>query len=197
MSPNTKPNSRRSLPWSIVLLIVGAGPAVAGEVSPAAPPRGSLAADVEVDPTAFVLDGHSLHVGLGRGAWRVDLGAFALTVPAALHGASGLDVAFAGYGAKLQRFRTARRRGAFVGVDAALTQLWVSRTDAPMAVRQGQVSIGVQGGYRLALPAGFYASAWLGVSAAFGADPVVLGGERFSPPSINLFPAIHLGYELR
>ncbi|MFO0658259.1 MAG: hypothetical protein U0165_00270 [Polyangiaceae bacterium] len=43
-------------------------------------------ADFEVDPTAYVLDGYSLHVGLGQGRFRLDLGAFAMKVPGAIHG---------------------------------------------------------------------------------------------------------------
>src|SRR5262245_36496062 len=40
-------------------------------------------ADVEIDPTAYVLGGYSLHVGLGWRRVRVDLGAFAMTLPGA------------------------------------------------------------------------------------------------------------------
>src|SRR5688500_19215795 len=75
-------------------------------------------ADMEVDPTAYVLDGYSLHVGLGWKRLRVDLGAFALAVPAAIHGNDGFSAAFDGFGAKLQYFPLRPQRGLFVGGDA-------------------------------------------------------------------------------
>ena len=59
-----------------------------------------LEADVEVDPTAYALGGHSLHAGIARGHWRVDLGNFAMDLPAFAHADDGVAVSFDGFGAK-------------------------------------------------------------------------------------------------
>ena len=50
--------------------------------------------DVEIDPIAYALDGHSMHVGLRLNHQRFDLGNFAAAVPAAFHGNDGFDVYF-------------------------------------------------------------------------------------------------------
>src|SRR5687767_8761741 len=84
-------------------------------------------ADMEVDPTAYILDGYSLHVGLGWKRLRVDLGAFAIAVPEAIHGNEGFSSSFDGFGAKLQLFPFGEQRGGFVGIGVAAARVLVQR----------------------------------------------------------------------
>jgi hypothetical protein len=154
-------------------------------------------ADFELDPTAYALSGNSIHVGLGTGRYRLDLGNFALAVPRWVTGNDAYDVSFDGYGAKLQMFPLAEQRGLFVGVDAAYARVLAERRGTEMAVRDGEVQVGVDAGYRMPIAHGFYASAWLGVSRAFGASDVTLAGATYHPMRIVVFPAIHLGYSFR
>lgn len=167
----------------------------AAEVAAAAP--GRLRADVELDPTAYALAGHSLHVGLGAGHWRVDLGNFAMALPAFAHDDDGFDVAFTGYGAKLQYFVGPTQRGWFAGVDAGLLEVEARRHGTDLAARQRQVAVGVNLGYRIGLPHDLYATPWLGVGYQLGADPITLGGGTYEPTALTVFPAIHLGYAIR
>jgi hypothetical protein len=150
-------------------------------------------ADVELDPTAFVLDGYSIHAGLSRGHLRVDLGAYAMALPGFVHGNDGFDASFDGYGVKLQYFRRVDRRGLFAGIDAGVSRLLVEKHGTDLAVRQHQVGGGVHGGWRFALPAAFYATAWLGVGYNVGAADVMLEGARFEMTRLVVFPAIHVG----
>ncbi len=92
-----------------------------------------LRADVEIDPTAFVLDGFSLHSGLGTGHWRVDLGVFGMTVPEAVHGQDGFDLSFDGYGATLQCFLFKPQTGGFVGVDGGVIRARVALKGTELA----------------------------------------------------------------
>jgi hypothetical protein len=151
-------------------------------------------ADAEFDPTAYVLSGYSLHVGLGYGHVRFDLGAFALDLPSFVHGNDGFTSSFDGYGAKLQLFPFAEQRGPLVGIDGGTSRMLVTRENSAEASRQRQFSAGVHFGWRIALPAGFYATPWLGVSYAFGAHDVTLSGATYRSSSVVVFPAIHLGY---
>ncbi|MBK9034274.1 MAG: hypothetical protein IPL61_23920 [Myxococcales bacterium] len=164
------------------------------DVAAAAP---SLRADVEIDPTAYALAGHSLHVGLGAGHWRVDLGNFAMAMPAFAHDDDGFDVAFTGYGAKLQYFVGPTQRGWFAGVDAGLLEIEARRQGTDLAARQHQLAVGVNLGYRIGLPHDLYATPWLGVGYQLGADPITLGGGTYEPSALTVFPAIHLGYTIR
>ncbi len=57
----------------------------------------------------------------------------------------------------------------------------------------GGATAGAHLGYRIALPSGFYATPWLGVGYAFGAQDVRLGGAQLDAIAVRVFPAIHLG----
>lgn len=154
-----------------------------------------LTADVEVDPTAYALDGNSLHVGLVHEHLRLDLGVFGLALPRWAHGADGFAVRFDGFGAKLQWFPGADQRGLFVGVDASLTRTRVER--AGRAATDRQVGVGVQLGYRIDLPADFYVTPWIGVGYQLGAADVTLDGETYEAMDVTVFPAVHVGYRFR
>jgi hypothetical protein len=192
-SPQSERMSRLALlAASLVPLTAAAAP----ETAPDAAPEG-FHADVELDPTAYVLDGNSIHVGLGWRRLRLDVGNFAIAVPRLVHGNDGFDVAFYGYGAKLQWFPLAEQRGPFVGVDAAVVRARIDRRGSDAGARQLLIGGGVHVGYRIALPAGFYATPWIGVGYQLGAEDVMLGGATYEASALTIFPAIHLGYRFR
>jgi len=170
----------------------------AAEASTAvAAPASRFHADFEIDPTAYALDGFSLHVGLGWKRLRLDLGAFALAIPAFVHGNEGFHQSFDGYGVKLQYFAFAEQRGGFVGIDAAYSRPLIELDGSDRAERQRQLSIGVNAGWRFPLGAGFYATPWLGIGTSFGGGDAVLDGKRFESSRLIVFPAVHLGYRFR
>ena len=164
---------------------------------PAVATASPVHADAEVDPTAYVLSGYSLHVGVGYEHLRVDLGNFALAVPRAIHGNDAFDIAFDGFGVKLQWFPLAEQRGLVIGVDAAVARVLVARRDSDLAVRDGQLQAGVDIGYRFAIARGVYVTPWLGVARAFGARTVMLDGATYTPQRTLVFPAIHVGVAFR
>jgi hypothetical protein len=153
--------------------------------------------DVEVDPTAFVLHGHSLHIGLGFERFRLDAGAFAMDVPSFVHGHRDFDQSFSGYGLKLQYFPFEAQSKGFVGIDTGLAHVLVSADGSDKAIRRSQVSLGVQIGWRFDLPANFFVTPWIGLSYAFDARDVQIDGKRFEAQSWQWFPAIHLGYRFQ
>jgi hypothetical protein len=155
-------------------------------------------ADFELDPTAYALDGFSLHVGLGWNALRFDLGVFGLRVPEFVHQQPDFDVAFDGYGVKVQFFPFAEQRGAFVGVDAAYSRSLVRlQSSQLLSARDSQLAVGVNAGFRFDVVGALYLTPWLGMGYAFGADDAQLGSETFRANPLIVFPAVHLGYRLR
>jgi len=154
-------------------------------------------ADLELDPTAYVLDGFSLHVGLGWDALRIDLGVFGLRVPAFVHRQRDFDVAFDGYGMKAQYFPFAKQRGLFFGVDAAYSRALIRLQGSQLAARDNQLTVGVNAGVRCYVAGDLYITPWLGVGYSFGAEDVSLGGQTFAANPLLIFPALHLGYRLR
>jgi hypothetical protein len=55
-------------------------------------------------------------VGIGKGRYRFDLGAFGLTLPEAIHGQKDFRSSFTGYGAKFDVFLNEDGWGLFAGV---------------------------------------------------------------------------------
>jgi hypothetical protein len=163
----------------------------------AAPTPPALHVDAEVDPTAYALAGNSLHLGVGWDRYRVDLGSFALAVPQWVHGQSGFDVSFAGFGAKLQVFAAEIPRGLFAGVEASYDRVLVQRQGSALADRQRQLGLGVDLGYRIGVTERLYVTPWIGVGYLLGARAVTLADATYQPTSISVFPAVHLGYQFQ
>jgi hypothetical protein len=164
---------------------------------PATAHADDLHADAEVDPTAYVLDGYSLHVGVGWDRVRVDLGAYAMALPDAIDGSDDFSVAFDGYGVKVQYFVLEPQRGPFVGVDGGVARLRVSRDGTDLSQRRTTVGAGVHAGWRFAITEELYATAWLGVGYSTDAADVMLDGETYEPTRVTVFPAVHVGYRFR
>ena len=154
-------------------------------------------ADLELDPTAYVLSGNSLHVGIGHGHWRVDLGNFAMALPQWVHGNDDFDVSFDGYGAKLHYFLRDDQTGLYGGVGASVARMHVRLHGTDLSADDMQYGTGVELGYRIALPHGFHVTPWLGVGTTWRADSVTLGDKTFEPSRLTIFPAVHVGYRFR
>ena len=157
----------------------------------------TLHGDVEIDPTAYVLDGDSVHVGVGTGRLRVDLGSFAEHLPQVFHGNDGFDVSFSGFGMKLQVFLSDDQRGWFAGVDGGVLRVLARRQGSDAAAVQHEVGVGVHAGYRFDLPHGFYVTPWIGLSHDFGAHDITLEGATYKPSAVSVFPAVHVGFRFR
>ncbi len=177
---------------SLALSTFASAPTHAGDPRPAVP-----YVDVEIDPLAYALAGHSLHVGLGWDHVRLDLGAFALDVPSFFHGNDGFSSSFTGYGAKLQWFPFARQHGLFLGVSAGAADRLVELDGSHAALRETRFSAGVAVGGRIPLGAGFYVTPWIGVDYAFGAGDITLEGKTYEQGPVSFFPTVHLGYRFR
>jgi len=157
----------------------------------------ALHGDFEVDPTAYALDGYSLHVGVGWKHVRVDLGVFAMALPGALDGSDDFSVAFDGYGAKLQYFPLDEQRGLFAGIDGGVARVRASLDGSDLSARDLQLNAGVHAGWRFAVTDDIYVTPWLGVGYAFGADDVMLDGKTYEASRYTIFPAVHAGYRFR
>jgi hypothetical protein len=183
------------------IFALGAASAPAASDAPADATRGAAGpewhADVEVDPTAYIFNGNSLHVGLGYRRWRLDLGNFGLDLPEFAEPNSGFDASGNGYGLKLQWFPLAEQAGLFVGVEAAVARMNISQRSTGVAATQKQFSSGVNAGYRFSLPADFYVTAWAGLSYAVGARDVAFDGADYEMNPWRVFPAVHMGYQFR
>lgn len=182
---------------AVALAVSSSATAHAAEAPSSAEPSSRATAvhfDAEVDPTAYALSGYSLHLGVGYGRARLDLGAYAMNVPRFVHGNDAFDVSFGGFGIKAQYFVLSEQRGLFAGVDAGPTRVLIERRDTSLAARQDTLGVGVNAGYRFALPAGFYVTPWIGVGYGWGFRDVTFAGATYKSSPVTVFPAVHLGY---
>lgn len=174
------------------------GAAVAQEVSAAqeAAAGDAMRFDVEVDPIAYALDGYSLHVGVGRGRYRLDVGNFALWMPQALHGQEGFDARFGGFGVKLDAYLDPAQTGGFVGLESAYTLVSaVDERSGEQGMGRG-VSAGARVGWRFDIAGGLYVVPWVGVGYRFG-EELTAGGRTFAMSPWSVFPTIHIGYRIK
>jgi hypothetical protein len=192
--------AHRALLRTLLIATVLAALAAATPAHGSAPtPDPRLHGDLEVDPTAYALSGHSIHAGIGWRRLRLDLGAFAMTLPAFVHGNDGFAASFDGFGVKLQHFPLGgeQQTRLFVGVDAGLARLLVQRNGTDQASRRNQYTLGAHAGWRFDLVGGLYVTPWLGLSYAFNAGDLSLGGRTYENTPWIVFPAVHVGYRLR
>jgi len=151
----------------------------------------SITVDIEVDPIAYVFSGYSLHAGLRWKRFRLDLGAFALQAPEALHGAEGLEVYGSGFGAKLDYHLFDSRF--FVGAQLNRVREDVSAADGSGVVHATNVTVGGRIGYRFDIAEDFYAVPWIGVDYAFADRTRVVAGQEYKPGRVMFFPTLHIG----
>ena len=153
-----------------------------------------LRVDVEVDPLAYALQGHSVHVGVGTGRFRFDLGAFGLELPAWAKSNTAFDAGFAGFGAKAHAHWYEDGTGPFAGVGLGAVRTVVQHRASGIAARDASLGVGVEVGWLVPLVAGLYVKPWVGVSRTLGAEDVEVDGERFEAVRWQVFPTVHLGY---
>jgi hypothetical protein len=160
--------------------------------APASAPN-PLRLDIEIDPIAYALDGFSLHLGMGTGRYRLDLGAFGLELPEAIHGQRDFRSSFAGYGAKFDVFLHDDGWGPFMGFEGGFTTITIVDTLSSRSAEDRAVSGGVRAGWRIQLPSDFYVTPWVGVGYRFSEDAQIAGRTYQNNP-ITVFPTFHLGY---
>ncbi len=154
--------------------------------------------DLEIDPTAYALGGYSLHGGIEYGRLRIDLGVYGMKLPEFVHGNKDFNVAFDGYGAKLQVFPFTPQRGFFVDAGVGASRVHARRKGTDLEATRTQVGVGVSAGYRILLgPSRFYVTPWIGVSYSPSAPVIHLGGKTFKVGRFTPFPAVHLGYRFK
>ncbi len=153
-----------------------------------------VSADIEIDPIAYAFDGFSLHAGIAYKRLRIDLGAYAMSLPGFLNDQDAFDVSFNGYGVKVQYFVFEEQTGGFVGLGTGVSNVLVKRVGTQLADTHTQFSAGANLGWRFDLVGGFYATPWVGFDYTFNPKDVTLAGETFESNPFMIFPTVHLGY---
>jgi hypothetical protein len=150
--------------------------------------------DVEVDPIAYVAQGHSLHLGLRVSRLRFDVGSFSLVVPQFVHGQRHFEEQARGYGLKLDTYLFEPGSGPFVGAEGAWFAQEIIDLRSHERVEVSSFMAGGRVGWELPVGAGFFVRPWVGLSYRFGNDAVQLPGGTFNQSAFGVFPTVHVGY---
>jgi hypothetical protein len=151
--------------------------------------------DVEVDPLAYVAQGHSLHLGFRLPHVRFDLGSFSLVVPEFVHGQSGFENQAGGFGVKLDAYLLQPDAGPFVGADGNWFEQQIIDESSHELTRVSSLMAGARFGWEIPMGAGFYARPWVGLNYRFGNDVITLpSGRTFRQSAFGVFPTVHVGY---
>ncbi|MBJ7539761.1 hypothetical protein [Marinomonas transparens] len=152
------------------------------------------ALDIEIDPLAYALNGHSVHFGFGGNQYRFDIGTFGLESPEAFHGDERYDLEFKGYGIKLD-YLFGRYDGVFIGVEASSSEVEYTLKSTNQKATRTQISLGPRIGYRIMYNKNITITPWLGIDLNLDHDDVDLNGEKFDSQPVSLFPTVHLGWK--
>lgn len=153
------------------------------------------ALDIEIDPTAYLFGGHSVHFGFGGDNFRFDIGTFGMELPDSFNNDENYDLEFDGFGVKLD-YLFGRYDGWFVGVEANSSDVTYTRKSTNETATRTQVSLGPRFGYRIMYTENITITPWLGINLNLEYDDVILDGERYERESVTFFPAVHIGWKL-
>lgn len=160
-------------------------------------PASGFSFDVETDPLAFALNGHSLHIGVGWSRFRFDFGNFGLEIPEFVHGNKGFTSRFDGFGTKFDVFYSEDQNGFFAGASGAFVRSHIGLSDGSHRIVGIQGTIEGRVGYRIKLPHNFFVSPWVSVGTVIGGGDVAIGDQIYESTKLSIFPTIHIGYRIK
>ncbi len=173
---------------SLAMLFVLVGVSVVGQ---------GQSVEVEVDPLPYVFNGFSVGVGLMTDDFRLDLEAFSLQVPTALHGNAGFTNRVYGLSIRVNYYYDGAESGWFSGLDLDLTSFGATHEPTDESIRKFQVRTGVTPvGYKAAITDRLYVKPWIGLAYVVGAEPITIGGDTFHQSAFSPFPALNVGWRL-
>ena len=152
--------------------------------------------DIETDPVAFALSGHSLHVGVGWERYRFDFGNFGLEIPEFVHGNEGFTSRFDGFGAKFDVFYSKEQYGLFGGISGSFVRSQVGLRGSNQRIIGTQGTIDARIGYRVKLVGGFFISPWVSVGRMIGGGDIQIENRTYKQNDFTIFPTLHIGYQV-
>lgn len=150
--------------------------------------------DVEVDPIAYIAEGHSLHLGFRTSWLRFDLGSFSIVIPEFVHRQRGFEDQARGYGAKLDVYLLEPSSGPFIGAEGGWLEQEIIHLEQSQRAVVSSFMGGVRVGWELPVGARFYVRPWVGINYRFGNDELNVAEATFEQAALGFFPTVHVGY---
>ena len=150
---------------------------------------------VEADPFACGLNGHSLHLGIQGGGYRMQVGMFKAEAPDAFKDNKNFNVVQAGHGIKIDYYGTSPD-GAFIGLEYGQTKAKYQLKTGGEVVEQDVNLLGFRLGYKITLSNNLFITPWVGLDKNISKiTNITVSGETYTPDEWIIFPTVHLGYE--
>lgn len=150
---------------------------------------------LESDPTAFVLNGYSLHGGIELEKIRIQLGIFRATVPKGLRKNSDFEVEQQGYGIKLDYYGN-NPQGLFGGLEYGITDKTYTLSAKDIQEKRQANLVGIRAGYKYKLSKHFYITPWISIKRTISdVSAIEISGETYKDDKWTFFPAVHLGVQ--
>jgi len=174
--------------FSLAMLVVLIGAPVVGQAQ---------SVEVEVDPLPYVFNGFSVGVGLVTDDVRLDIEAFSIEVPKAMHGNEAFTNRVYGLSIRANYYYRGAESGWFSGLDLDLTSFGVTHDETGETVRKFQIRTGVTPvGYKASITDRLYVKPWVGVAYVLGTEPISIGEDTFEQGPFSPFPALNIGWRL-
>ncbi|MCH8542155.1 MAG: hypothetical protein LAT61_01170 [Alcanivorax sp.] len=152
--------------------------------------------EMEADPFAYLVNGHSIHAAylFEGGHWRMQLGSFSADVPRWLHGNDRFEVDVSGVTFKVDYYTSGQGRGWFFGGDVDRTRARYRLRSSGEKASDVMAGFGPRAGYRFQMNENLFISPWISVRYLFNVDDIEISGQRYDQDRISIFPTVHIGW---
>jgi hypothetical protein len=156
--------------------------------------------EIEVDPIAYALDGHSLHVIYHTGRWRFDAGSYGIKVPEGLQANKGYRLRNEGFGVKAN-YLLQGLNGFYTGIGIGYSDLEATFKETGEKKKGNSIGAGVNVGYRVFINKekegnrkGLYLTPWVGINYNFYPKEIEFSNREYKQEAVEFFPTVHIGY---
>ncbi len=151
--------------------------------------------DLEVEPLAYTFGGAGGHVAVQLNAWKYEVEAFRLEIPASLHGNDGFTASPLGVELHAERHFGEDPSGFYVGPEVGVVQLNLTHDANETSERHTRYSVGMRGGYTWYPGLGnLYVSPVVGVSYTLNGDDVTIAGDTFESKPVGAWGTVGIGW---
>lgn len=155
--------------------------------------------EIEIDPTAYLLNGYSVHLGYQVNHLRFDAGVFGLSQPSFFLNNDKFKDRSSGFGIKADYIFN-KQKGLLVGIQSDYNNGRLTLKPNGSSVVSSGITAGIRTGYRIMLGKrrnwykGIYLMPWAALIYSPSAKDIMIKEQILRQSKFTLFPTLHIGY---